>query len=473
MEPELDERGSKTQVRNRLGEAQARRDLCAELSPRRTERAVNSFLSVHEFHAELLTSLVQERPRLRPVEAFPVQQEGKTLVYLKDPMNFAAPLGVSPAGYFILAHLDGSHSYVDIQAAYAKQFGAMLLSDDLKQFIEMLDQHYYLVSDRFFNYQNAVVLEFRRLPTRAPAHVSGVYKADPAELKSQLAAYFSSTQGPGSPSFDLNRTVPKAIVAPHIDFHRGGHAYAWAYKNLAESEGADLYILLGTSHCSGQNPFVLTLKDFETPLGVVETDQQFVQTLQGRCREDYFADEYLHRGEHSLEFQIVFLKFIAQWRAEVSGQPEMPFQIVPILVSSFHSMVQNQTLPETHSAVGDFLRALREMAGMQERRICFVAGVDLAHVGRQFGDREPVTDEFLKWVEFEDQRLVDRLAVLDAPGFFNEVAKDQDKRRICGFAPLYSLIHLLNGSRGTTLKYSQAFTPETGSAVTFTSVIFD
>lgn len=416
---------------------------------------------------------MQDRPRLRPVEVFPVQQEGKTLVYLKDPLNFAAPLGVSPAGYFILAHLDGSHSHIDIQEAYAKQFGVLLLSDELRQFIEMLDQHYYLVSDRFLNYQAAAILEFRRQPTRAPAHVGGVYPADPAALKSQLTGYFSAAQGPGLPSSVSDGSVPKAIVAPHIDFHRGGHAYAWAYKNLAESEGADLYILLGTSHCSGANPFILTLKDFATPLGVVETDQQFVEALQKRCGEDFFADEYLHRGEHSLEFQVVFLKFIAQWRAELSGRRERPFQIVPILVSSFHSMVQSQTFPEQHSAVGNFLRALRELAGLEKQRVCFVAGVDLAHVGRQFGDREPLSDEFLKWVDDEDRRLIERLGALDAPGFFNEIAKDQDKRRICGFAPLYSLIHLLDGSRGINLKYSQAFTPETDSAVTFTSMIFD
>ena len=30
-------------------------------------------------------------------------------------------------------------------------------------------------------------------------------------------------------------------------------------------------------------------------------------------------------------------------------------------------------------------------------------------------------------------QLVDRLAALDAAGFFNEIAKDEDKRRICGF----------------------------------------
>ncbi len=416
---------------------------------------------------------MNDKPRVRPVEAFPVQQDGKTLVYLKDPLNFATPLGISPAGYFVLAHFDGQHSFTDVQEAYCKQFGSLLMSDDLKSFVDMLDQHYYLDSERFRDYKNAVVLEFRNQTTRVPAHVGGVYKADPEELKTQLEGFFSAPNGPGLPNSQLAGSTPRAIVAPHIDFHRGGPAYAWAYKPLAESDGADLYILLGTSHYSGQTPYILTLKNFATPLGLVETDRDFVQRLQAKCAEDCFTDEYLHRGEHSLEFQVVFLKYIAQQRAALTGRPEKPFKIVPILVSSFHSAVVNQTLPEKDSAVGTFLRTLRDLAALERRRVCFVAGVDLAHVGRQFGDREPITDDFLKWVESEDQKLVNRLVALDAPGFFNAVAKDQDKRRICGFSPLYSLIHLLDGARGNHLKYSQAFTPETGSAVTFSSLIFE
>lgn len=416
---------------------------------------------------------MNDKPRVRPVEAFPVQQDGKTLVYLKDPLNFATPLGISPAGYFVLAHFDGQHSFTDVQEAYCKQFGSLLMSDDLKSFVDMLDQHYYLDSERFRDYKNAVVLEFRNQTTRVPAHVGGVYKADPEELKTQLEGFFSAPNGPGLPNSQLAGSTPRAIVAPHIDFHRGGPAYAWAYKPLAESDGADLYILLGTSHYSGQTPYILTLKNFATPLGLVETDRDFVQRLQAKCAEDCFTDEYLHRGEHSLEFQVVFLKYIAQQRAALTGRPEKPFKIVPILVSSFHSAVVNQTLPEKDSAVGTFLRTLRDLAALESRRVCFVAGVDLAHVGRQFGDREPITDDFLKWVESEDQELVNRLVALDAPGFFNAIAKDQDKRRICGFSPLYSLIHLLDGARGNHLKYSQAFTPETGSAVTFSSLIFE
>ena len=415
---------------------------------------------------------MNDRPRLRAIEAFPVEQDGKTLIYLKDPLNFAAPLGISPVGYFLLSHFDGQHSLVDIQEAYCKQFGTLLLSDELKDFIDTLDRHYYLQSERFHDYRDAVILEFRRLPTRMAAHVGGAYNADPAQLTNQLDDYFSLPNGPGLPS-SQKRSTPRAVVAPHIDFHRGGPAYAWAYKSLAESDGADLYILLGTSHCGGQAPYILTLKDFATPFGVVETDKDFVNRLQARCAEDYFGDEYLHRGEHSLEFQVVFLKHIAQQRAAATGERERPFRIVPILVSSFHSMMMNQTAPEETSAIGTFLRALRDMAEKESRQVCFVAGVDLAHVGRQFGDREPITGEFLKWVETEDHSLVSRVAALDAPGFFNEIAKDQDRRRICGFSPLYSLVHLLEGVQGKQLKYGQAFTPETGSAVTFTSMIFE
>jgi AmmeMemoRadiSam system protein B len=415
---------------------------------------------------------MDELPKLRLIDAFPVEQDGKTVIYLKDPLNLATPLGVSPVGYFILAHFDGRRSLTDIQEIYAKQFDAALPSDQLRDFIGMLDEHYYLQSERFRVHQDAVVEEFRGLPTRPAAHVGGVYKSDPIELAAQLDGFFAAAQGPGSPDGALRASAPKAIVAPHIDFHRGGPGYAWAYKPLAESDGADLYILLGTSHYSGRTPYILTLKDFATPLGLVETDREFVQKLQEKCAEDCFADEYLHRGEHSLEFQVVFLKYIAQKRAALTGRPEKPFKIVPILVSSFHAAVASQTPPEENSAVAMFLDALRAMAEQETKNVCFIAGVDLAHVGRQFGDREPITTDFLKWVENEDRQLVDRLAALDARAFFQAIAKDQDKRRICGFSPLYSLIHLLDGVQGTHLHYGQAFTPETGSAVTFTSLIF-
>ena len=156
-------------------------------------------------------------------------------------------------------------------------------------------------------------------------------------------------------------------------------------------------------------------------------------------------------------FRWCYLKYAAQLRAALAREPERPFKIVPILVSSFHSSVLQQTLPERDHAVQKFLSALRDLTQKETRRVCFIAGVDLAHVGSEFGDREPVTEDFLKWVEREDHKLIERLGALDAPGFFNEVAKDGDRRKICGFAPLYSLIHLLDGAKRKSSEVQPGF----------------
>jgi len=64
---------------------------------------------------------MEDRPRLRPVEVFPVRQEGKTVICLRDPQNLAQPLLISPIVYFVLAHLDGDHSLLDIQESYFKR----------------------------------------------------------------------------------------------------------------------------------------------------------------------------------------------------------------------------------------------------------------------------------------------------------------------------------------------------------------
>ena len=163
---------------------------------------------------------MDDKPRIRPIEAFPVQQDGKTLIYLKDPLNLATPIGISPVGYFFLAHFDGRHSFIDIQAAYNQRFGALLTSDELKGFVDMLDQHYYLESERFEKYRKAVLLEFRRLPTRAPAHVGGGYKSDPMELTAQLDSYFLAPKGPGLPSAAERRCGAKGAQSSCRAAHR-------------------------------------------------------------------------------------------------------------------------------------------------------------------------------------------------------------------------------------------------------------
>src|SRR5207253_2216219 len=50
-------------------------------------------------------------------------------------------------------------------------------------------------------------------------------------------------------------TEVRGVIAPHIDFHGGGSAYAWAYRELAERSAADLFVIFGTCHAGMEHPF--------------------------------------------------------------------------------------------------------------------------------------------------------------------------------------------------------------------------
>ena len=66
------------------------------------------------------------------------------------------------------------------------------------------------------------------------------------------------------------------------------------------------------------------------------------------------------------------------------------------------------------------------------QRVCVVAGVDLAHVGRSFGDHGALTPEFMSKVEQRDRLLLGLAEARDRPGLLGHMAEDDDARRICG-----------------------------------------
>lgn len=405
-------------------------------------------------------------PKLRPVEVFPVGVENDTRLYMRDPLQYATqPLVFPQITSFVLSHFDGQHSLADIQEAFARKFSQVLPGEQLRQLIEQLDAHYYLDNERFARLQQDTLRAFRQAPVRDMAHADTCYSSQADEFSRQLSGFFAGDEGPGLPNATAQSQPPlRGLIAPHIDLRVGGPAYAWAYKELAERCEADLFVVLGTSHHGSDSLFVSTRKDYDTPLGPVKTDQDFLHALQANYDNDLFADELLHRTEHSLEFQMLFLQYVLADRRD--------FTVVPILVSSFHHMTLTRTPPTETPRVADFLTALHKTIADSRRSVCVVAGVDFAHVGHKFGDPGELTQDFLDWVEAEDRRLIQALENVDPGDFFNQIAKDADKRRVCGFAPMYTMLHLLDAERGTLLKYDRSIDRQTQSSVSFASLAF-
>ena len=404
-------------------------------------------------------------PRLRAVEAFPVEHEGQRCIALRDPAGFTDQIAVLPGPLLDLVSLfDGEHPIEVIREVLRRRHGEAPSLEQITALVEQLDDAGFLESERFAERRHATEDAFRRSPVRPAAHAGGAYAGDVDALRAQIAGFFAHADGPG---FPVAAPGPRpgtlsALIAPHIDFHRGGPTYAWAYQEVLERSDADLFVILGTCHAGMADPFAVTLKPYDTPLGPVATDRDFYDALSRRAGQDLLASEPAHRAEHSIEFQAVMLQSLLGGRR--------PFAILPVLASYLHEAVWAGTEPEADRRVPRFLDALRETVVASSRRVCLVAGVDLAHVGPRFGDPEPNTEGSLAAVERADRAMLESVVAGDARGFFAQVATDRDARRICGLSPIYSLLRLLPEAPGRLLQYRQW--PDPDGAVTFCAVGF-
>ncbi len=402
-----------------------------------------------------------EYPRLRAVEAFPAVVSGQEVVCFRDPQHYCRTVVYVPAKTAaILGLFDGRHSLLDIQEAFARRFGVLLFREQLVEVIRSLDEHLLLDSPRFADRRAEVEAGFRRAKVR-PAFLAGQgYPADPDTLRRQLDAYFAGPDGPGGTPPSPASAGLVGLVLPHIDFARGGPCYAWGYRELEGAPPADRYLILGTVHAPISRAFAMTRKGFETPLGMAETDQEFVDRLLAGVGEGYLEDELAHRGEHSIEFQAVFLRH----RLPATR----PLRIVPILCGSFHQVIEERRSPAETPEIEAFVAALRGVMASLGGRTVILASADLAHVGPRFGDPRAITPGRLREVEAADRDMLAAVEGGDAEAFYRAVARDGDRRRICGLPPIYTLLRLLPGARGRILRYSQW--PDPQGTVTFSAV---
>jgi hypothetical protein len=333
----------------------------------------------------------------------------------------------------------------------------------IQQVIVELDNNLLLDNNRSRDFIKKLKDDFRNSAIRKDAHAGTAYAADKDKLKDQIDGFFVSSDGPGMPSQSTQTKGLKGVIAPHIELGCGGPCFAWAYREIAESSDAELFIILGIAHTGTKNLFVLTNKTFETPFGNVETDKDFLNSLQKKSKIDYFEDEFVHRDEHSIGFQAVFLKYLYHQKKD--------FNIIPILCSSFGEADKNEIGSGQTDQFKEFVSSLKETIKESGKKICIIASVDLAHVGNRFGDTEHQDDAYLDKLRADDTDMLKYVENLDAEGFNNSIQKDYNSRKICGYPAINTLLNVIDATRSKLLKYSQ-YADETNSTVSFASMSF-
>jgi hypothetical protein len=221
------------------------------------------------------------------------------------------------------------------------------------------------------------------------------YPRDPHHLEQLVAGYL----GEGEPLPGV-----RGIVSPHAGYPYSGAVAGRAFAAL-EPGFSGTILVIGPSHrgyltCASAIPW-------ETPVGILDADAAFVGEL------GIEVDEYSHRGEHSLEVQMPFIKYRFP-RA----------RIAPV-------MMGDQGPRSAADLAGKILKA-RERTG---REIRIVASSDFSHY---------VPEEVARK---DDLYAIEALGNLDTGEFYRRVGERGVSA--CGYGPIATLC-LAAGEQGAT-----------------------
>jgi AmmeMemoRadiSam system protein B len=397
-----------------------------------------------------------ECPRLRPFLAAMRDERDPHFIILWDKLGLAEePVRLRLEEFLWLQQFDGRRTLRDVQADAMRQAGGQLLPLELfTSLVEKMQARLYLDGPRF--------RDKLAEPIRQPACI-GCYEGEPELLRKQLRKFFTSPGGPGLPKENHSNGALRAALVPHIDFARGGRTFAWGFKEVAERTDASLFVIIGTSHFSAHR-FTLTRKCFLTPLGVVPTDQPYIDRLVEHYGDGLFEDEIAHLPEHSIELEVVFLQYLYENRR--------PIRIVPLVVGSFQDCVATGESPGKHNDISRMIEALRAVEAETKEPICYLISGDLAHIGPKFGDPEAVDPAFLAHSRAKDEEILKQAEAADSAAYFDVIAGERDRRRICGLPPTFTLLQAVQPGRGKLLHYDQNVHPLGYESVSFASVAF-
>jgi hypothetical protein len=406
------------------------------------------------------------RPALRPVEIIRVPNgQGALVTVLRDPEAIAphavevrAPLDAA------LGLFDGRRETAEI-AKLLRGRGIRVTDSEVERLALDLEDAAYLVGPTARARKAAIARAYAAARTREATHAGGAYHGDP-----QALARFVETSCLGRAGGAKLDGEIVGLVAPHMDLWRAAVGYGHAYAALRDRmpKHLETVVVLGTCHAGLRSAFCMTRKGFATPLGELGVDGPMADELAAGAAEDVYEEELKHKGEHSIEFQCVFLRHL------LGEERAARVRIVPILCGLGRPQVQRRD-PAQDRVASRFLGTLGDALARRAGRVLVVAGADLAHVGPRFGDAAPLDEAGRHALERRDRESLDLAVALEAAPFFDHVTEDLYERRVCGTGPLYTLLRsmeALGAQRGRLLSYEQNVDPEEGSIVSHASVAY-
>lgn len=427
-----------------------------------------------------------QRPHLRPVRGFPAKVGEQVVLGLADARQISDKVVfMAPAVQHVLPKLDGVRGLDDI----VTEVGHGLTREALESIIAQLDSAGLLQGPTFDAMWSKVKADFDSLPVLPPASTAAVADAlaqqalgedASEELKTETGAkrlrevmdewMSAALKDASDPSFDA---LPKAIVAPHIDFPRGWMNYAAVWGRMRVVDRPDRVIILGANHFGHGTGVVACDKGYETPLGVCEADVEVIDQVRARLGDVIFEHRYDHEREHSIEMQIA-------WIQHCLG-PSESGRHCKVFAALVHdpSVNSGESYDGKGVALDPFVNTMREILASLPGKTLVVASADLSHVGPAFGDQQPLAGESPEAeaarnrVFQHDREMIQLYQQRKADELLASMAWQQNPTRWCSTGNLIAAMLITDPSDVRILNYAAAMDQEgMGMVSSFSAAMF-
>jgi len=394
-------------------------------------------------------------PLRNELDTVPQQKDGEEFLLLHDTSGYSENmLLIAPHALLLCSLFDGKKSIEQVQDEFFASFGSRFDENQIHTLVDALDSNLFLNNDRFQRRREEVDAEYLSLPIRTAVYAGQSYPDNAQALRTFFDDLFREAPAITHPS------LPVGIITPHIDLQIGPEVYVPGFQCLKNGE-FDTIVILGTSHYSSEDMFLLTEKHFETPSGVLTTDVEFVRTMHAKSGDIFSKLDIAHRREHSIEFPALFIQYLF-------GNEK---KIVPILSTSMEQYLIGNEQPMSSERYRIFLDAFRETIARLGRKVVFIVSVDWSHVGKKFGDNE-CAERILPVVRITDHQHFQALETCNYKRFYSLLRSSKNASRIDGFSCITTFFDLVKPTSGKLLAYDQWHEQERESGVTYASLVF-
>ena len=411
----------------------------------------------------------QATPKLRPVRGFPVQIGEQMALGLADARQISDRVVYTvPAAQLILPLMNGERGVEQIVA----EVGRGLTSAMVEGLIAQLDGAGLLFGPKFEAMKAKMREDFDASEILPPASTAAMADAlaqhalgesateeqkreeGPKRLRAAFDEWIAKAlEKAPNPSFDV---LPKAIVAPHIDYARGWLNYASIWGRMRVVDRPERVIILGTNHFGEGTGVVGCNKGYETPLGICKVDKDLVKIMQDRLGDALFAHRYDHEREHSIELQIPWIQHILG--ADDKGEFCKVFGVL------VHDPAVNNgdSYDGNGVALQPFVSALKEAIATLPGKTLLVSSADLSHVGPAFGDQQPLAGEeeaptnFRNSIFKHDREMIDLVLQRKPDELVAAMAWQQNPTRWCSTGNLVATLKTVEPETVAILNYAAA-----------------